>query len=390
MAGVTDAEAREIEAIAARLGLGSVRAATGLRFELGTSLRRRPARPVGRRACSPTRRWTAGPSGRYRRRSGTAPADSSMVETVPLAGLGADELAVLSKARLLSLDPTEMAAIQAFFADAGPGTHRRRTRNAGADLVRALRPQDVPGRHRLRTPARRRDGRPPSASTGCSRPTCGPPPTPQPNRGWCRRSSTTPASSSSSPGGSWPSRSKPTTTPPHLEPFGGANTGVGGVVRDVIGVSARPIACLDVLCFAPPDTPAAAVPPGVLHPRRVAEGVVGGDRRLRQQAGVCPPSPARSSTTRAISGTRWCTAAPSVCCPPARTAPTPARATWWSCSAGAPGRDGIHGATFSSADMDALDRTDRRRPPCRSETRSPKSRCWSWSARPVTRRCTRR
>ena len=37
--------------------------------------------------------------------------------------------------------------------------------------------------------------------------------------------------------------------PSALEPFGGANTGVGGVVRDVIGVSARPIACTDVLCF---------------------------------------------------------------------------------------------------------------------------------------------
>jgi phosphoribosylformylglycinamidine (FGAM) synthase-like enzyme len=43
--------------------------------------------------------------------------------------------------------------------------------------------------------------------------------------------------------------------PSALEPFGGANTGVGGVVRDVIGVSARPIACTDVLCFGPPDLP---------------------------------------------------------------------------------------------------------------------------------------
>ncbi|MCA9957939.1 MAG: hypothetical protein KC443_02830, partial [Anaerolineales bacterium] len=41
--------------------------------------------------------------------------------------------------------------------------------------------------------------------------------------------------------------------PSALEPFGGANTGVGGVVRDVLGVSARPIANTDVLCFGPPD-----------------------------------------------------------------------------------------------------------------------------------------
>ena len=43
--------------------------------------------------------------------------------------------------------------------------------------------------------------------------------------------------------------------PSALEPFGGANTGVGGVVRDVIGVSARPIANTDVLCFGPQDLP---------------------------------------------------------------------------------------------------------------------------------------
>ena len=48
------------------------------------------------------------------------------------------------------------------------------------------------------------------------------------------------------------------------------NTGVGGVVRDVIGVSARPIACTDVLCFGPADLPDDELPTGVLHPRRIA------------------------------------------------------------------------------------------------------------------------
>ena len=42
--------------------------------------------------------------------------------------------------------------------------------------------------------------------------------------------------------------------PSALEPFGGANTGVGGVVRDILGVSARPIANTDILCFGLPDT----------------------------------------------------------------------------------------------------------------------------------------
>jgi phosphoribosylformylglycinamidine synthase len=43
--------------------------------------------------------------------------------------------------------------------------------------------------------------------------------------------------------------------PSALEPFGGAHTGVGGVVRDILGISAKPIANTDVLCFGPPDLP---------------------------------------------------------------------------------------------------------------------------------------
>ena len=67
--------------------------------------------------------------------------------------------------------------------------------------------------------------------------------------------------------------------PSALEPYGGANTGLGGVIRDPLGtgLGAKPICNTDVFCFAPPDTPADALPPGVLHPRRVMQG-----RRLRR------------------------------------------------------------------------------------------------------------
>ena len=41
--------------------------------------------------------------------------------------------------------------------------------------------------------------------------------------------------------------------PSAVEPFGGANTGVGGVIRDVLGVSAKPIANTDILCFGKQD-----------------------------------------------------------------------------------------------------------------------------------------
>ena len=43
-----------------------------------------------------------------------------------------------------------------------------------------------------------------------------------------------------------------------------------------MGVSARPIACTNVLCFGPPDPADRDLPPGVLHPRRVRDGVVAG------------------------------------------------------------------------------------------------------------------
>jgi phosphoribosylformylglycinamidine synthase subunit PurSL len=74
--------------------------------------------------------------------------------------------------------------------------------------------------------------------------------------------------------------------PSALEPFGGANTGVGGVVRDVLGVSAKPIANTDVLCFGPLDLPEAQLSPGVLHPRRIAAGVVAGVRDYGNKLGI--------------------------------------------------------------------------------------------------------
>ncbi len=74
--------------------------------------------------------------------------------------------------------------------------------------------------------------------------------------------------------------------PSALEPFGGANTGVGGVIRDIIGVSARPIAVTDILCFGPPDLPAAEVPPGTLHPARVARGVIAGIEDYGNKMGI--------------------------------------------------------------------------------------------------------
>jgi len=64
--------------------------------------------------------------------------------------------------------------------------------------------------------------------------------------------------------------------PSAVEPFGGAATGVGGVIRDILGVWAEPIACTDVLGFGPLDYDYAKLPSGVKHPKYVYSGVVAG------------------------------------------------------------------------------------------------------------------
>jgi phosphoribosylformylglycinamidine synthase len=64
--------------------------------------------------------------------------------------------------------------------------------------------------------------------------------------------------------------------PSAVEPFGGAATGVGGVIRDILGVWADPIACMDVLGFGPLDFDYERLPPGVKHPKYVYMGVVAG------------------------------------------------------------------------------------------------------------------
>lgn len=64
--------------------------------------------------------------------------------------------------------------------------------------------------------------------------------------------------------------------PSAIEPFGGAATGIGGVIRDILGVWAKPIASLDVLGFGPLDYPHEKLPPGVKHPKYIFRGVVAG------------------------------------------------------------------------------------------------------------------
>jgi len=74
--------------------------------------------------------------------------------------------------------------------------------------------------------------------------------------------------------------------PSAIEPFGGAATGTGGVIRDILGVWADPIACTDVLCFGPLDYDYGKLLPGTKHPKYVYRGVVAGIGHYGNNMGI--------------------------------------------------------------------------------------------------------
>lgn len=140
--------------------------------------------------------------------------------------------------------------------------------------------------------------------------------------------------------------------PSAIEPFGGANTGIGGVVRDILGVSHRPIAATDVLCFGPADLPHAELPESVLHPTRIRAGVVAGIEDYGNKLGL-------PTVNGAVYYHEGYTANPLVYCGAVGIGPRdchPRQAQPGDrviVIGGKTGRDGLRGATFSSLIMDA-------------------------------------
>ena len=140
--------------------------------------------------------------------------------------------------------------------------------------------------------------------------------------------------------------------PSALEPYGGANTGIGGVIRDPLGtgLGANPICNTDVFCFAPPDTPVEELPPGVLHPRRVMKGVVEGVRDYGNRMGIPTVNGAVYFDPRYLGN-------PLVYCgnvgilPRDKSFKKTNPNDYIVAIGGRTGRDGIHGATFSSAEL---------------------------------------
>jgi phosphoribosylformylglycinamidine synthase subunit PurSL len=140
--------------------------------------------------------------------------------------------------------------------------------------------------------------------------------------------------------------------PSAVEPFGGANTGVGGVIRDILGVSAKPIANTDILCFGNQDLDPLKIPEGVLHPRRIQSGVVAGVQDYGNKIGI-------PTVNGAILYDEGYTANPLVFCgcvgisPKGKHRKNPQVGDHVIVLGGRTGRDGLRGATFSSMTMDA-------------------------------------
>ena len=142
--------------------------------------------------------------------------------------------------------------------------------------------------------------------------------------------------------------------PSAIEPYAGANTGLGGVIRDILGAGkgAKPIASLDVFCFGPPDTESDQIQAeDVIHPLGIMRGVVRGVRDYGNRMGIPTISGAIQFDDSYIYN-------PLVYCGTAGVIPIPdidkeMTGNLKVISVGArTGRDGIKGATFSSAALD--------------------------------------
>ena len=132
--------------------------------------------------------------------------------------------------------------------------------------------------------------------------------------------------------------------PSYIEPYQGAATGVGGIMRDVFTMGARPIACLNALSFGDPK-----------HPKTRSSGLRRGrrHRRLRQLRSACRRSAARCDFHRRYDGNILVNAM--------AVGLADADKIFYSAASGVgmpivylgskTGRDGIHGATMASAEF---------------------------------------
>jgi phosphoribosylformylglycinamidine synthase II len=339
--GVTDVAARELQRGMVEIGLPPCNVATGTRYELHGELSPQQVRQLARQLlCNETvQHYSLGPITPAFTQD--APA-SDRVETIPLTGLNEEELQALSRSRLLALDLHEMRAIQEYYLEVG----REPTDVELETLAQTWSEHCVHKTFRAQIQFTWRDAngkiRQSEQIDGLLKQYIRAA-TEQLQPEWLRSAFVDNAGIIAFDD-EYDLAFKVETHnhPSALEPFGGANTGVGGVVRDILGVSARPIATTDVLCFGPQDFPHEALPAGVLHPRRIADdgnklglptvngailydaGYLGNPLVFCGCVGLLP----RGKHPRAVGAGDLIVAL-----------------------GGHTGRDGIHGATFSSAEL---------------------------------------
>jgi phosphoribosylformylglycinamidine synthase len=345
--GVTDAAATAIQLAMSTVGLPHVEVATGKLYEIAGELTAREHEAIARRllANQVIERWSAAPIEPHFI-DAAATADRT-VDHVTVTTLSEDELQALSRERGLSLDPAELQAIAAHYRGLGREptdveletlaqtwsehcshkTFRARITVLPADGVDG---HDVtPLLRQLRDCTDRIDA-PFVVSSFVG------------NAGIVRFS----------PGSTLAVKAETHNHPSAIEPFGGSNTGVGGVIRDVMGAAHHPIAVTDILCFGPTDLPADQVPEGVLHPRLIESGVIAGVADygnkigLPNVAGAVLYDPGYIANPLVYAGCIGIAAdAPEL--------PGPQPGDLVVVIGGRTGRDGLRGATFSSATMDA-------------------------------------
>jgi len=142
-------------------------------------------------------------------------------------------------------------------------------------------------------------------------------------------------------------------SPSAIEPYGGAMTGSGGVFRDILGTGkgAKPIASTDIFCFAPPNLKTSSLPLGCLPPDYLLRKVVAGVRDYGNRVGI----PTNNGSIHFHKDFR---AKPTVAVGSYGIIPKnkakkgrAKKGELIITIGGRTGRDGIHGATFSSSEM---------------------------------------
>jgi phosphoribosylformylglycinamidine synthase subunit PurL len=142
--------------------------------------------------------------------------------------------------------------------------------------------------------------------------------------------------------------------PSAIEPYGGASTGVGGILRDIACMGAQPVALVDPLFFGDPDIAHDKLPSGTKHPAYLAAGVIAGIRDYGNRVGI--PTVAGSVTFHPAYLTNCLV---NVGCVGVAErehiihSAVKEAGDNYVLVGGKTGRDGIHGVTFASAQLSA-------------------------------------